>query len=156
MKILPTLSMAVVLAVAVGTANAQEGSPPSLVVAPWGGSAPNMAAEISAGVVEAVDSLDRFERIEWDALLDSFRVTRDMSPTRRAGLGCIQGRQVAVAEGIDYVLCGSLRPTPEGILLELEIYDIGSGSTIELEPLVAQELELLVEHAVRQVRGWAS
>jgi len=139
-----------------GAVDAQERDRPSLLVAPWAGP-PNMSAEVAARVLSGIDSLGAFERVDWDHLIISSRATRNMPESRRAELGCIQGRQLASAEDIDYVLCGALLPTPDGIRMELELWDVeASGSGwIEFHPLVAGDQETLIEHALTQIRGWS-
>lgn len=138
----------------VGLAGAQQGDRPSLLVAPWRGpAAPNMAAEISVQVRKALDSLALFDRVEWNALVDSSPATRDMSESRRAELNCLNARQLAGSEGIEYVLCGGVLLTPEGFLLELRLFEI-SGGTVQLGSIVAEDVEALVERALSQLREW--
>lgn len=146
--------VAVPLMLIVGAAGAQERERPSLLAAPWAGP-PNMSAEVAARVLSGVDSLGYFDRVDWDGLIDSSRVTRDMSENRRAALGCIQGRQLAVMEEIEYVLCGALLPSSDGIRIEFELWDMKASERIAFSPFVAGDQEALVDHALTQIRGWS-
>lgn len=137
-----------------GVLMAQEGDRPSLLLAPWQGSAaPNMAAEMRAHLRSGLDSLALFDRVEWNALVDSSRMTREMSEGRREKLDCLQARQLAGVEDIEYVLCGGVSLTPEGFLLELELYEVASG-VMEIASVVAENREALVERALARVREW--
>lgn len=138
-----------------GAVGGQERERPSLLVAPWAGPT-NMATEVADRVLDGIDSQGHFARLDWDGLVASSRVTRDMPEHRRAELTCIHGRQLAVAERISYVLCGMLRPTPEGVRIELELWNIEAGGTDahRFRPLVASDQETLAAHALSQIQEW--
>src|SRR5690606_19967300 len=105
-------------------------------------------------VLSGIDSLGFFDRVDWGGLVDTSRATRDMPESRRAALGCIQGRQMAVMEDIEYVFCGRLLPTPDGIRIELELWDIEAAEKIAFSPLVTGDRNALVEHALARIREW--
>ena len=138
-----------------GAVSAQEPELPALLVAPWAGP-PNMSTEVAAQVLSGIDALGYFDRFDWDDLVASSRVTRDMPDHRKAELTCIHGRQLATVESIRYVLCGTLVPTPEGVRIELELWDIESGGADahRFHPLVASDQETLVTHALTQIQEW--
>jgi hypothetical protein len=154
MKTRPVVMLAASLMLPFGAVDAQEHDRPTLLVPPWGGPR-NMAAEVGARVLGGLDSLGSFARLDWDDLLDSSPVTRDLSESRRAQLGCTQARQMAVLEDIEYVLCGRLLPTPDGILMEVELWDTEASSRTELASLVATDQETLADHAIGQVQRWS-
>lgn len=136
-----------------GAAGAQEPDRPSLLVTPWGGStAQNLAVEITDRVSSGVDSLGLFDPVDWDALLDSVRATREIPDPVRAT--CIVGRQLAALEDIEYVLCGGIGPTPDGLRLDLGLYEIDSGEGIRFSPIIANDRESLVEHVLAQLGEW--
>lgn len=139
-----------------GAVGAQERELPVLLVAPWAGPS-NMSTEVATQVLGGIDALGYFDRLDWDDLVDSSRVTRDMPEHRRAELTCIHGRQLATVESIRYVLCGALVPTPEGVRIELELWDVESGGAgaHRFHPLVASDQESLVTHALTQIQEWS-
>lgn len=137
-----------------GAQDVQERDRPSLLAAPWAGPS-NISAGVAAEVLSGIDSVGHFDRADWDGLIDSFPATRDMPESRRAELGCIQGRQLAVMGDIEYVLCGALLPTPEGIRIDFELWDMEASEKIAFSPLVAGDQEALVDHALTQIRGWS-
>jgi hypothetical protein len=136
-------------------AEAQEGARWSLLVAPFASpDAPNMASQVTEEVRIGVGSLGLFDQVDWSALLDSSLVTREMTDEERAELTCISARQLAVREGIDSVLCGGMGPTPEGVLLELQVFRTSAGEGVRLEPVVAKDQKSLVVHTLDQLRAW--
>lgn len=138
-----------------GAAGGQDLARPALLVAPFGSSAgPNMASGIEAAVRGRIDTLELFEPVDWASLLDSSPLTRSMPPDRRAELTCINARQLAAREGIDAVLCGRLDPTPDGVLLELDLFRTSSGERVRLESVVATDREALIRHTLEQLRAW--
>jgi len=154
MKTHRVVVLAASLVLPFGAADAQEPDRPTLLAAPWGGP-PNMAAEIGARVLGGLDSLGSFSRLGWDDLVDVSRFTRDLSETGRANLGCTQARQLAGVEDIEYVFCGRLLPTPDGLLMEVELWDIEAGSRTEFASLVARDREALATYALSRIERWS-
>ncbi len=146
------LAAAAVLLLASGPSAQQ--APPSLLVVPWSSAAaPNMAAELAVEFTTALDSLDLFDRADWDGLFNSY------STRPRQGFplppSCLVGRQMAAMEGIDYVLCLELHPTADGVSTQMDLYEMESGTMTKLGPLVAQRAEALVAEALSRLEGWA-
>lgn len=136
-----------------GFMEAQEPDRPSLLVPPWSGSAaPNLAAEITQRVSSGIDSLGLFDPVEWDSLLDSLRPTLDIPDPVQAT--CIVGRQLAFRESIEYVLCGEVGPTSDGLRLDFRLYEIGSGEEVRFPSIVANDQDSLVEHALARLSEW--
>jgi hypothetical protein len=151
----PLAGAALLFVLQAGIAEAQDGSRGSLLVAPFASSAaPNMASQVTGDVRRGVGSLGLFDQVDWAALLDSSLVTREMTEEERAELTCINARQLAVREGIDSVLCGGIAPTPDGVLLELQVFRSSAGEGVRLEPVVAKDQKSLVVHTLEQLRAW--
>jgi len=137
-----------------GGVGAQEPDRPSLLTPPWGGYAPNLAVAISARTLSLVDSLGHFDRLDWDGFLDSTSLTRTMSESRRSELGCVQARQLAVAEDIDYVLCGMVLRGREGLQVEAALWDIAGNEASYFTSRPTNSRDTLVEEVLRQIRAW--
>lgn len=142
--------VSLLLAVQAGTVTAQE----TLFVASFtSATAPNVASDVTDEVRAGIGELGLFDAVDWSTLLASSDATRAMPADERASLMCIQARQFAIEEGIDAVLCGAVGTTPEGLRLELEVHRTG-GEVLCLEPVVSNERESLVDHALAEIRAW--
>lgn len=154
MKTPPVIVFAACLMPPFGAADAQERDRPTLLAPPWAGP-PTMAAEVGARVLDGLDSLGSFLRVDWDGLIESSRLTRDLSEPRRADLGCIQARQLAGVEDVEYVFCGRLLPIADGVLMEIELWNIEAGTRAQFASLVAKDQDTLADYALSQVQWWS-
>ena len=151
------LVASLLLAAQPGAVRAQGEPPMTVVVAPFYSSAAlNLAVELTDGVRAGVDSISTFDQIDWAEMLDSSTLTRDMTAEERGELGCLQGRQLVHYEGIDAVLCGSVTTTPDGLLLEFSLHSASIPDGVRFEPLVSTEAGPLLDHALGELRAWAS
>ena len=128
---------------------------PSLLIAPFGAAAaPNMAEAVTARVRERVDSLGLFNQVDWDDLLDRSPHTRTLDPGRRAALECVQARQLAASEHVDFVVCAVISATPDGFMVEPTVFDAASGDQTHLAVATVGDRDALVDHVVAELRKW--
>jgi len=113
-----------------------------------------MAAVVTAQIRERVDSLALFKQVDWHELLDRSPLTRTLGPERRAALGCVNARQLAVAEHIDLVLCGIISATPDGFVVEPMVFGAASGDQTNLPVATVPDRDALVNHVVAELRKW--
>lgn len=129
--------------------------PRSVLIAPVASpAAENLASELTDRLRAGVNSFGSVDLRDLEALLDTHPLSRELDADRRDDLGCIHARQLAASEEVDEVVCGTLTPTEEGLLLELHLHGVGSGRTVQARPLVSSDREVLYRHALAEVAGW--
>jgi hypothetical protein len=95
-----------------------------------------------------------FEVVDWEAMLDRSRVTRTMDDERRSSLNCINARQIAVVEHVEFVLCGGISTSSEGLVVEAAVFEVMSGGMIQLRSATLSDREAVVRHVLAELRRW--